>query len=124
MPTASFVIDPVTVILVTFTGFGSSAFFSTVTLYVPDTPDPSAAVAVIVAVPAPFAVTTPCPDTTATVSSEDFQLTSLLVASAGSTAAFSSAVSPTFSLEAAPVTVIFSTGTTVGVASSSDSMIM
>ena len=69
----------------------------TVIVHVPDLPLPSAAVAVIVAVPAALAVTLPVVSTVATASLLDAHVTDLFVASVGDIAAESSHVSPTTS---------------------------
>ena len=83
--------------LATLTGSGSgvTCFSFTVITSSPDTPLPSFAVALMVAVPAAFAVIRPASLTFATVSSELAQVTSLLSAFSGNTAAANSGVSAT-----------------------------
>ena len=89
-PSVSEALDALSVIDVGFT------FSFTDMLHVACFPLPSFALHVIVAVPADFAVTSPVDDTVATDVSSDVQLTLLLVAELGLTAALSCVVSPTY----------------------------
>ena len=87
----------------------------TVTLQTADLPEPSAAVAVIVAAPALTAVTVPSGATVATASSEDAQVKALLAAFSGATVAVSVSLFPTEIEVSALLSVIWETGTVSGV---------
>ena len=94
----------------------TSIFGSTVTLQVPVIPLPSAAVAVMIAVPGITAVTVPLDDTVATPAGVLVidQVTFLFVASIGNTFTFRLADSPSISVVSAGITVISSTETVFG----------
>ena len=87
----------------------------TVTLQTADLPEPSAAVAVIVAAPALTAVTVPSGATVATSSSEDAHFKALLAAFSGATVAVSVSLFPTEIEVSALLSVIWETGTISGV---------
>ena len=87
----------------------------TVTVQVADTLEPSAAVAVIVAVPALTAVTVPSAATMATEVSEDAHFKSLLAAFSGVTLAISFSLFPTEIEVLVLFSVIWETGTASGV---------
>ena len=97
--------------LATLTGSGSgvTCFAFTVITSSPDTPLPSFAVALMVAVPAAFAVIRPASLTFATVLSELVHVTSLLSAFSGNTAAAACIVSPTVSSVLSAVTLMLAT---------------
>ena len=86
----------------------------TVTLQVADLPEPSVAVAVIVAVPTLTAVTVPSGATVATSSSEDAHFKALLAAFSGATVAVSVSLFPTEIEVSALLSVIWETGTISG----------
>ena len=87
----------------------------TVTLQVADLPEPSIAVAVIVAVPTLTAVTVPSGATVATSSSEDAQVKALLAAFSGATVAVSVWLFPTEIEVLVLFSVIWETETASGV---------
>ena len=93
----------------------SASVFATVILQVADLLEPSAVVAVIIASPTAIAVTRPFSSTVATASSDDVQVTALLVANSGSIVAVNSAVCVASRLISVLSRVIDSTnvGTTV-----------
>ena len=87
----------------------------TVTVQVADLPEPSAAVAVIVAAPALTAVTVPSAATVATEASEDAHFKALLAAFSGVTVAVSVSLFPTEIEVLVLLSVIWETGTISGV---------
>ena len=78
----------------------------------PFTPEPSMAVAVMVAVPMPTAVTWPSSSTVTTCSLSDDHSTQGIVTLTGSTLAFTVVVSPTISSVLSAVTSMLLTPTT------------
>ncbi|OPX86619.1 MAG: hypothetical protein A4E52_01502 [Pelotomaculum sp. PtaB.Bin013] len=97
--------------LVTNTGPDGTSV--TVTAHFAYLPLPSAAMAVMLAVPAPFAVTLPLLSTVATAFLSELQFTSLLVALLGVTLAVRLFVSPTFMLRLLELKLTLVTGTAV-----------
>lgn len=87
----------------------------TVTVEVADLPEPSAALAVIVAVPGALPVTTPVLDTVATDALFDDHVTDLLLAFDGDTAADNDTVPPTLMVACAGDTEIPVTGCSMAV---------
>ena len=90
--------------------FSTVTFFFTVTLHVAFFPEPSAAFAVIVAVPGAIAFTTPFAETVATFLLLDVQLNVLLVADAGATVAVRVLLLPSVIVSVAAESLIEVTG--------------